>query len=80
MKNPKIKELNDKLKLATREVKDIERQMRAASFKSCSQFSQSLVKEDLAKATAKQMDVIMEIVEAGIPSNEAEALVKSATK
>ena len=74
------KELQAELKLATRDIKDLCKQKRASSFKHLSGYSKNLFKEEYQKAVGKQMDIIMAIVELGLPESEMTKLVNTATK
>lgn len=75
-----IKELEAELVKATRDVKDLDKQKRSASFKSLSNYSKGLFNEDYQKAVGRQMDILMEMVETGHPETELTKIVKRSTK
>lgn len=75
-----VKAVREKLKQATQELKDIIKQKRAASYRSLSNYSKDLLEQEEQKATSKQMDAIMELVDLNLPEAEAEQIVRTDTK
>jgi hypothetical protein len=79
-----LNKLKEDLRTASLEVKSIKREMRAASFKQCSQYSKNLKEGELQKAVEKQFDAIEKIselvVENKITCAEAERAVRAATR
>lgn len=49
-------------KILERDVKDFEKQMKSASFGKMSKYSQRLVKDQYAEATAKLMGAVIEMI------------------
>lgn len=60
--SPEQRKIAKDLRLIVRDVRDIEKQMKAASFRHLSKYSQKLIKQQYAELMEKQMNLICELI------------------